>query len=120
MTTTTVYTDSLYTVKCGTVWGPRWAADNFMRRTPRGDRVRVRNLALVQELLRCMSRPGVRLVHVPGHGREPADRASIQHALWAGNAGAHDLAQAGMRGAIVHEGNRRGPVSRLNARPPTI
>lgn len=100
-----VYTDSLYTVKCATVWYKQWQRNGW--RTA-GGKKSVQNQALVKELVRLASETRAVLTHVRGHGAEPADKSSTQWMMWFGNLQAHNLATAAAAGKAPLQPAGRG------------
>ena len=82
----TVHSDSAYSIKCVTEWGPRWAAGGWFTAA----RKPVENRDLVEELLwRVRAREGcgarTRFKWVKAHAEEEgnvqADRLAVQGAL---------------------------------------
>jgi ribonuclease HI len=83
---TTIHSDSAYSIKCATEWGPRWAAGGWVTAA----RKPVENRDLVEELLwRVRAREAcgarTRFKWVKGHAEEEgnvqADRLAVQGAM---------------------------------------
>lgn len=89
--TVIVFTDSLYTIKCVTVWYRQWQLNGW--RTADGKR-KVQNQILIKELLNLIQRTNARFVHVRAHCKEPDNPASREHMLWYGNSKADAAATA--------------------------
>ena len=77
----TIYTDSMYTINCTTVWGPGWRRRGWTRSSGEP----LQNLDLIRPLVELW-RPEWRLVHVRGHqtgtgplvtGNNWVDRAAV-------------------------------------------
>ena len=77
----TIYTDSMYTINCTSVWGPGWRRRGWTR----GSGEPLQNLDLIRPLVELW-RPEWRLVHVRGHqagsgpgaiGNNWVDRAAV-------------------------------------------
>lgn len=89
----TIYTDSLYTIKCATEWGEKWILWGWRRKV--GTKfAEITNLSLVKELYRLSHLYPVKFVHVRGHQKEPLDKESEGWKRWAGNNEADRLAVA--------------------------
>jgi ribonuclease HI len=97
-----IHTDSMYTVKCATVWWRQWQRNGW--RTAGGKKP-VQNLGLIRELLRLASETRAMFVHVRGHGAEPANKMTRAWALWYGNHQADAMATAAASGAGLRSGS---------------
>lgn len=78
----TIYTDSQYTIKCTTVWGPGWKKKGWTR----GSGEPLQNLDIIKPLVDLWGALRVPLVHVRGHqtgsspeawGNNWVDRAAV-------------------------------------------
>jgi ribonuclease HI len=78
----TIYTDSQYTIKCTTVWGPGWKRKGWTR----GSGEPLQNLDIIKPLVDLWAVLRVPLVHVRGHqtgsspeawGNNWVDRAAV-------------------------------------------
>jgi ribonuclease HI len=78
----TIYTDSQYTIKCTTVWGPGWKKKGWTR----GSGEPLQNLDIIKPLVDLWGTLRVPLVHVRGHqtgsspeawGNNWVDRAAV-------------------------------------------
>jgi ribonuclease HI len=85
--TTTIYSDSDYSIKCASVWGPGWKRKGWKKSTP-GE---IQNLDLIQPLvdIYLANKHRIRLEHVRGHqkavtptsyGNNWVDRAAVSGA----------------------------------------
>lgn len=72
--TVTIYTDSVYAMKCTTEWGPKWKADGWTRSSGKP----LENLDLVKPLVDIWHSESKRftwvLQHVPGHSKKPGPK----------------------------------------------
>ena len=89
-----VNTDSMYAIKCVTVWSVQWKRNGW--RTASGKAVQ--NRRMIEDVLRLVEQTSAVLVHVRGHGIEPRDRASRAWHMWHGNMQADALATSAARG----------------------
>lgn len=70
--TITIYTDSVYAMKCTTEWGPKWKRDGWTRSSGKP----LENLDLVKPLVDLWQSENTAdhtwvLEHVPGHSKKP-------------------------------------------------
>ena len=89
----TIYTDSMYVVKCMTSWADAWKRNGWKTK----DDAPVSNMQLIKkthELYKASS-PWIRLEFVRAHGKRPENMQSVEYKLWHGNDRAHRLATAG-------------------------
>ena len=99
----TIYTDSQYTIKCTTVWGPGWKRKGWTR----GSGEPLQNLDIIKPLVDLWAALRVPLVHVRGHqtgsspeawGNNWVDRAAV---VAAGGEGADEYGGHASSGGIA-------------------
>lgn len=84
-----IYTDSMYSINCLSVWLKNWKKNNW--KTAAGNDVK--NKTLIQAIdARKSEFKSVIFVYVQAHCPEPLDRSSEEHRLWFGNDIADKLA----------------------------
>ncbi len=88
-TPVTIISDSEYSIKCLTIWGPTWTGSKLDGK---------KNLDIIMpslELLRNL--PNVSFRHVRSHMREPPNTNSMDWFLWSGNNRVDMLCQQALR-----------------------
>lgn len=83
-----IYTDSMYSIKCLTVWCDNWKKNNW--KNSKGEDVK--NQELVKEILRLMCNKSVTFQHVNSHQNKPDTPDKIYE--WDGNRIADKLASS--------------------------
>lgn len=89
VTSIDIYTDSMYTINCTSVWGPAWKKAGWKRKTGEP----LQNLDLIVPLVELW-RPGWRLHHVRGHQTNSSPQAY-------GNNWVDQAAVAGAEGKVL-------------------
>lgn len=93
-----VYTDSMYTIKCATVWGSKWIMFNWKR--PKGSKLKqICNLDLIKKLYILSKTYPVNFYHVNSHCKEPvktSNKLDLKWYTWDGNFKADKLAGEAM------------------------
>ena len=82
-----IYTDSMYSINCITVWNNNWIKNNWMTSTGKV----VKNRALIEAIINKKKNFNVIFIHVNSHRKEP-DASSLDHENWFGNDKADMLA----------------------------
>ncbi len=90
-----VNTDSMYSIKCITVWSAQWKRNGW--RTASKNQP-VQNRRLIEDVLKLVQQTSAVFVHVRGHGIEPRDKSSRAWHLWHGNMQADSLASTASKG----------------------
>jgi ribonuclease HI len=76
-----LYTDSLYSIKCITLWSKGWIKNGWKN----SKKENVKNKELIQEILGLLQTLKVTFNHVKSHMIEPKDRNSLEWRNWNGN-----------------------------------
>lgn len=86
-----IYSDSMYSINCATVWARKWVLNGWKRKNKK-KYVDIENKELIIKLyiLTCMY--PIEYVHVRSHQKEPK-KGTEEHRLWYGNNMADQLAR---------------------------
>jgi ribonuclease HI len=86
--TVSIYSDSMYSIKCLTVWHKTWSNNNWLnsRKQP------VKNKFIIQKIIESMKDRQVFFLHVRSHKKAPEDTTSLEYEEWFGNDQADKLA----------------------------
>lgn len=86
-----IYTDSMYTIKCATVWSEKWILCGWKRQV--GKQLKdICNLDLIKKLYTLTKLYPINYYHVKSHQKEP-DKDSEEWLKWKGNMEADGLAK---------------------------
>ena len=94
----TIYTDSMNSINCATVWGSKWISLGWKRTTNE----KIKNLDLIKQLYYLTTVYNVKYVHVRSHQKKPAE-TSDGYTVWYGNNRADYLANS----AMLHNKNKK-------------
>lgn len=119
----TVHSDSLYSIKCLTVWIHAWRRNGWQTAF-RGKVKDVKNKDIISEasaLMEQCERAGLQVAfkHVRAHMQPPADATGQGYAEWFGNARADALARRAVEALRPEDGPPPGGIQkRVRARAP--
>jgi ribonuclease HI len=88
-----ILTDSMYSIKCVTVWGGNWQRNGW--KTANGKPVK--NKELVEKAIVLTNKLNARFMHINSHQPAPLDKNSEEYLLWYFNQQADRLATASIR-----------------------
>lgn len=76
-----IVTDSLYSIKCVTLWYPDWLQHNWMtaKKEP------VKNKELIEQIINVTKIRPVTFKHVFSHTKEPVNKDTLEYVLYLGN-----------------------------------
>lgn len=76
-----IITDSLYSIKCVTLWYPNWLQHNWMttKKEP------VKNKELIEQIINVTKIIPVTFKHVYSHTKEPVNKDTLEWTWWKGN-----------------------------------
>lgn len=89
--TLTIYSDSMYSIKCATEWAKKWILYGWKRKSG-GKLEEICNLDLIKKLYMLACTYPVIFKHVKAHQKEPAKDDIQKWNLWEGNMMADKLA----------------------------
>lgn len=90
-----IYTDSMYSLNCATVWASDWIKLGWKRSVGGKLKDNICNLDLIKKLYRLTKLYNVKFTHVRSHQKKP-DQSSDKYPLWVGNNEADKLANGAM------------------------
>lgn len=76
-----IVTDSMYSIKCLTVWNKNWIKNNWKTST----RKDVKNKEIIKAILKNMESKNIKFKHVKSHKTPPKDKNSQEYFFWKGN-----------------------------------
>jgi len=91
-----IYSDSMYTIKCITEWGPRWILWGWRRKQRNKLTDNIKNLDLIKKLYKLSRLYPVQYQHVRSHRKEPSKTNIKKWQEWYGNKHADLLASKAM------------------------
>jgi ribonuclease HI len=91
----TLYSDSMYMIKCATVWGNTWKKNGWVR----GKDGKIENLNIIKILYYLNQKYKINFIHVRSHRKEPL-KTDKHWKIWHGNFMADKLANDGFNKTI--------------------
>lgn len=76
-----IVTDSLYSIKCVTLWYPDWLQHNWMTAKKKP----VKNKELIEQIINVTKIRPVTFKHVFSHTKEPVNKDTLEYVLYLGN-----------------------------------
>jgi ribonuclease HI len=92
----TIYSDSLYSIKCITLWSKAWEKNGWVN--SQGETVK--NQDIIKSILNNIKNLGdkkIHFVHINSHRSPPKDKNSKEYRIWRGNDLVDQLAKDGMK-----------------------